>query len=163
MTDDIHVRVGTPEDVHGFMDLTLMGSEENGFIKPDPVKLLHEVWPALNLDGGIVGIIGKPGEPFEGGVLLRTCKLWYSDKVVLEERGVFVHPEYRAAKGGRARKLCEFSKMAAERLNMPLLIGILSNHRTEGKVKLYERVFGKPAGAYWLVGGETGVTNKVEQ
>ena len=63
----------------------------------------------------------------------------------------------------RARKLCEFSKMAAERLNMPLLIGVLSNHRTEGKVKLYERVFGKPAGAYWLVGGETGVTNKVEQ
>ena len=53
--------------------------------------------------------------------------------------------------------------MAAERVNMPLLIGVLSNHRTEGKVKLYERVFGKPAGAYWLVGGETGVTNKVEQ
>jgi hypothetical protein len=160
---EVHVRVGTPEDVHGFMALCLMGSEENGFVKPDPVRLLEEVWPALNRDGGLCGIIGKPGtEDFEGGILLRTTKLWYSDKIVLEERGVFVHPEYRAAKGGRARKLCEFAKAAADKLEMPLLIGILSNHRTEGKVKLYERVFGRPAGAYWLVGGETGVTNKVE-
>ena len=162
-TDDIHVRVGTPDDIHGFMDLCLMGSEENGFVRPEPAKLLNEVWPALNLDGGICGIIGKAGaDHFEGGVLLRTCKLWYSDRVVLEERGVFVHPEYRAAKGGRARKLCEFSKMAAERLNMPLLIGILSNHRTAGKVKLYERIFGQPAGAYWLINGETGITNKAD-
>ena len=163
MSGDIHVRIGTPEDVHGFMDLCVMGSDENGFVQPDPVKLLNEVWPALNLDGGIVGIIGPPGGPLEGGVLLRTCKLWYSDKIVLEERGIFVHPDFRAAKGGRARKLCEFSKFSAEKLGLPLLIGILSNHRTAGKVKLYGRIFGPPAGAYWLVDGKTGVTNKVEQ
>jgi uncharacterized protein YfaA (DUF2138 family) len=83
--------------------------------------------------------------------------------IVLEERGIFVHPDFRAAKGGRARKLCEFSKFSAEKLGMPLLIGILSNHRTAGKVKLYGRIFGPPAGAYWLVDGKTGVTNKVEQ
>ena len=57
-------------------------------------------------------------------------------------------------------KLCEFAKAAAEMLDMPLLIGVLSNERTEGKVKLYERIFGKPAGAYWLLNAETGVTNK---
>lgn len=158
---DIHVRVGTSSDIHGFMELCLQGSEENGFVKPDPVKLLEEVWPALHREGGLCGIIGAPGaEHFEGGILLRTTKLWYSDKIVLEERGVFVHPDYRAAKGGRARKLCEFAKTAADKLEMPLLIGILSNSRTEGKVRLYERVFGKPAGAYWLLGAETGVTNK---
>ena len=158
---DIHVRVGTPDDIHQFMDLCLQGSAENGFVQPDAQKLLAEVWPALNREGGICGVIGKPGaEHFEGGVLLRTCRLWYSDQLVLEERGIFVHPEYRAAKGGRARKLCEFAKAAADKLNMPLLIGVLSNERTEGKVKLYERIFGKPAGAYWLLNAETGVTNK---
>jgi GNAT superfamily N-acetyltransferase len=160
---DIRVRVGTPEDVHQFMDLCLQGSEENGFVQPDAQKLLAEVWPALNRDGGICGVIGTPGaDHFEGGILLRTCKLWYSDQIVLEERGVFVHPEYRSAKGGRARKLCEFAKAAAAKLEMPLMIGILSNSRTEGKVRLYERIFGKPAGAYWLIGAETGVTNKAE-
>lgn len=158
---EITVRVATPEDVHQIMDLCMLASDENGFVQPEPVKLLNEVWPALNLDGGLVGVIGKPGaDHFEGGILLRTCKLWYSDKVVLEERGIFVHPEYRNAKGGRARKLCEFAKTAADKLNMPLLVGVLSNSRTEGKVRLYERIFGKPAGAYWLVGAETGVTNK---
>ena len=158
---DIHVRVGTPDDIHQFMDLCLQGSAENGFVQPDAQKLLAEVWPALNREGGICGVIGKPGaDHFEGGVLLRTCRLWYSDQLVLEERGIFVHPEYRAAKGGRARKLCEFAKAAAEMLDMPLLIGVLSNERTEGKVKLYERIFGKPAGAYWLLNAETGVTNK---
>lgn len=158
---DVHVRVGTPEDVHQFMELCLMGSEENGFVRPDPQRLLDEVWPALNREGGICGVIGAPGaDHFEGGVLLRTCKLWYSDKLVLEERGIFVHPEYRAAKGGRARKLCEFAKTAAEKLGTPLLIGVLSNDRTEGKVRLYERIFGKAAGAYWLINAETGVTNK---
>lgn len=157
---EITVRVATPEDVHGFMDLCLLGSEENAFVKPDPVKLLNEVWPALHLDGGICGVIGEPGSQFEGGILLRTCKLWYSDQLVLEERGVFVHPDFRSAKGGRARKLCEFAKTAASTMKMPLLIGILSNHRTEGKVRLYERIFGQPAGAYWLVNAETGVTNK---
>lgn len=158
---EITVRVATPEDVHGFMDLCMMGSEENAFVQPDPAKLLNEVWPALHLDGGICGVIGEPGaNHFEGGILLRTCKLWYSDAVVLEERGVFVHPDYRSAKGGRARKLCEFAKTAAATMKIPLMIGILSNSRTEGKVRLYERIFGKPAGAYWLVGAETGVTNK---
>ena len=158
---DVHVRVGTPDDVHQFMDLCLQGSAENGFVQPDAQKLLEEVWPALNRDGGICGVIGKPGaDHFEGGVLLRTSRLWYSDKLVLEERGIFVHPEYRAAKGGRARKLCEFAKTAADKLDMPLLIGVLSNDRTEGKVRLYERIFGKPAGAYWLINAETGVSNK---
>lgn len=158
---EVRVRVGTPDDIHQFMDLCLMGSEENGFVKPEPQKLLEEVWPALNRDGGLCGVIGQPGaDHFEGGILLRTCKLWYSNQIVLEERGVFVHPEYRSAKGGRARKLCEFAKIAAEKLEMPLMIGILSNSRTEGKVRLYERIFGKPAGAYWLHNAETGVTNK---
>ena len=158
---DVRVRVGTPEDVHQIMDLCMLASDENGFVRPEPMKLLQEVWPALHRDGGMIGIIGEPGaQHFEGGILLRTCKLWYSDQTVLEERGIFVHPEYRNAKGGRARKLCEFAKMASEKLNMPLLIGVLSNSRTEGKVRLYERIFGKPAGAYWLLNAETGVTNK---
>lgn len=158
---DITVRVATPADVHQIMSLCMLASDENGFVQPEPMKLLNEVWPALHRDGGIVGVIGEPGaDHFEGGILLRTCKLWYSDKIVLEERGIFVHPDYRTAKGGRARKLCEFAKTAAEKLDMPLLIGVLSNSRTEGKVKLYERIFGKPAGAYWLLNAETGVTNK---
>lgn len=156
MTNDLKVRIGTPEDVDSMMSLALSACEENGFIEPNPKKLLAEIWPALNLDRGLIGIIGQSGDTIEGAVLLRIGNMWYSDKPVLEEKAVFIHPEYRSAKGGRASRLCEFSKKAADELGMPLIIGILSNHRTEAKVRMYQRKFGSPAGAFFLYNATTG-------
>jgi hypothetical protein len=82
--------------------------------------------------------------------------MWYSDDRILEEKALFIHPEYRSAKGGRARRLCEFAKRAAEQLEMPLLIGVLSNNRTVAKIRMYERQFGEPNGAFFLYNGRTG-------
>lgn len=156
MADDLGVRIGTPEDVHPMMDLALQACEENGFVDPNPKKLLAEIWPALNLDHGLVGIIQDGGGELEGAILLRVGPMWYSDANVLEERAIFIHPNYRSAKGGRARRLCEFSKKTADTLGIPLMIGVLSNHRTEAKVRLYERQFGKPSGAFFLYNARTG-------
>jgi hypothetical protein len=75
---------------------------------------------------------------------------------------VFVHPDYRAAKGGRARKLVEFAKKVSEKLEMPLMIGVLSNSRTDAKTRLYERQFGNPAGAFFLYGMKTGMLGQQE-
>jgi len=157
MSEDFGVRIGTPEDVHPMMDLALQACEENGFVDPNPQKLLAEIWPALNLDHGLVGIIQDGGGELEGAILLRVGPMWYSDANVLEERAIFIHPDYRSAKGGRARRLCEFSKKTADTLGIPLMIGVLSNHRTEAKVRLYERQFGKPSGAFFLYNARTGV------
>jgi hypothetical protein len=156
MSEDIGVRIGGPEDVHPMMELALQACEENGFVDPNPHKLLAEIWPALNLDHGLVGIIQDGGGQLEGAILLRVGPMWYSDANVLEERAIFIHPEFRNAKGGRARRLCEFSKRAADTLEVPLMIGVLSNHRTEAKVRLYERQFGKPSGAFFLYNAQTG-------
>lgn len=156
MADDLGVRIGTPEDVHPMMELALQACEENGFVDPNPQKLLAEIWPALNLDHGLVGIIQDGGKELEGAILLRVGPMWYSDANVLEERAIFIHPNYRSAKGGRARRLCEFSKKTADTLGVPLMIGVLSNHRTEAKVRLYERQFGKPSGAFFLYNARTG-------
>jgi hypothetical protein len=156
MSEDIGVRIGGPEDVHPMMELALQACEENGFVDPNPQKLLAEIWPALNLDHGLVGIIQDGGGQLEGAILLRVGPMWYSDANVLEERAIFIHPEFRNAKGGRARRLCEFSKKAADTLEVPLMIGVLSNHRTEAKVRLYERQFGKPSGAFFLYNARTG-------
>ena len=156
METDIVVRTGTPEDIISMMDLALSANEENGLFEPSAPKLLGEIWSSLNLHHGIVGIIGKPGETLQAACLLRAEAMWYSDKMCLIERGIYVAPEFRAAKGGRASKLADFAIEASVKLGMPLVIGVLSNQRTEGKVKLYERKFGKPAGAYWIVNGHTG-------
>lgn len=156
MDEKLAVRVGDPNDVDAMMDLALQACDENGFVNPNPVKLLEQIYPALMQDRGLVGIIGNKGEKIEGAVLLRVSKMWYSDQDVLEEKAIFIHPEYRSAKGGRARRLVEFSKEVSDYLKIPLIIGVLSNHRTEAKVRLYERQFGKASGAFFLYNAQTG-------
>jgi hypothetical protein len=151
------IRIGVPEDVHGIMEIATDMWEELGITPPSPQKILGEVWAALHQQDGIIGIIGEPGGPIEGGILLRVGSMWYSDAKVLEERGIFIHRDFRSIKGGRARRLCQFAKNAADSLGLPLLIGILSDDRTEAKARLYERQFGKPVGAFFLYGAKTGL------
>jgi hypothetical protein len=162
MDTEITVRTGMPTDVHAMMDLALAACEENGLTRPNPQKLLSEIWSSLNLHHGIVGIIGEPDRPLEAAVLLRVESQWYSDDLILNERAIFVAPEFRQAKGGRASKLCDFADGAAKELGFPLVIGVLSNHRTEAKVRLYQRKFGPATGAYWIVNGHTGASPPVE-
>lgn len=161
--EPVRVRVATPDEVDAFMDLVLLGAEENSVTPPSPAKILHDVYPALNLDQGIVGVIGPVGGPLEGGVLLRITTAWYTETPTLEERGIYVHPDYRRINGGRsshrvghARCLIEFSKRVSDRLGIPLSIGVLSNQHTEAKVRLYKRLLGEPAGAYFLYNAVTG-------
>ena len=156
MAQEIKVRLGTPLDEEPMLELAIRAWAENGIKNVNPEKMRGMIKPALWLYEGMVGIIGEPGEKIEGAVLLRMGKLWYSDDWLLEEKAIFVDPEYRSAKGGRARHLCEFSKQVADGLGIPLLIGVLSSERTKSKVKLYERQFGEPAGAFFLYGEKTG-------
>ena len=157
------VRLGTPADEAAMLKLALAAWEENGIKDVNPEKMLAMIKPALYLWQGLVGIIGEPRGKIEGAVLLRMTQMWYSDAWMLEEKAIFVDPEFRSAKGGRARRLCDFSKKVADELNLPLIIGVLSNHRTEAKVKLYERSFGPPAGAFFLYNVQTGHADELLQ
>lgn len=156
MIEGIKIRLGTPADETAMLQLALNAWEENGIKGVNPDKMLGMIKPALYLWQGLVGIIGEPGGKIEAAILLRISQMWYSDDWMLEEKAIFVDPEFRNAKGGRASRLCEFSKKVAKDLNIPLLIGVLSTHRTEAKVRLYERQFGSPAGAFFLYNVQTG-------
>lgn len=160
--DGLRIRIATQDDMDSIMELALSACAENGFLNPNPVRLASEIWPALCQDHGICGVIGTPNGIVEGAVLLRIGQMWYSDAQIVEEKAIFIHPEYRSAKGGRARKLCEFSKKVADSLGIPLIIGVLSNNRTEAKVRMYERQFGKPSGAFFLYGAKTGEVPELE-
>jgi hypothetical protein len=147
---ELKVRCATTEDLDQIMTLAMMGTEENGFVPANQNKVLQEIWSALNMHQGVVGAIGEPGEMVEGAVLLRVGGIWYSDAIMIEEKAIFVHPSYRKASGGRAARLAEFSKWFADSLGLPLLIGVLSSHRTEAKVRMYTRIMGPNSGAYWI-------------
>lgn len=163
MNNELKVRIGCPEDVDAVMDIALTCAAENGLTNPNKIKMLQAVWAGLNREGSIIGVIGDTHEYVEAAILLTVESLWYSDEKSLIERAIIVRPEFRSAKGGRAKLLCEFAKKVSGTLELPLLIGILSNHRTEGKVKLYCRQFGESAGAYWIYNGKTGQPNSQEQ
>jgi len=158
MIESAAVQVGTPEDIDQLMALSAEACDENGFVAPKPEMILEQIWSALNQDAGLVGKITASDGTIEGAILLRITKLFYSDQPVLEEKGLFVHPDYRSGKLGRARMLIEFAKSSAKSLDLPLLIGVLSNTRTEAKIRLYERQFGGPAGVFFLYNAKTGVS-----
>lgn len=155
------VRTGTPEDVDEVMRLIMECHHENGFVKANKAKMLDDAWAALTCQGGIAGVIGgQGGTPMEGCVVLRVGKVDYSDDDVLNERLLFVGQPYRRERVGRAKLLAEFAKLAADVLDLPLLIGVLSHHRTAAKVRLYQRVFGEPAGAFFLYNADTRINLK---
>ena len=155
-SEDLMIRLASPQDLDEIMSIAMMACDENGFLNPNPAKIAAEIWPALHQDHGLCAVIGKPNGMIEGFVLLRIGNMWYSDSRVVEEKAIFIHPDFRSAKGGRASKLCEFSKKVADSLGIPLIIGVLSNHRTSAKVRMYERQFGPPSGAFFLYGAQTG-------
>ena len=157
MSDDYKVRVATPEDIHELMEMGIAANDEIGVAKANPQKLLFDIWPMLHRQGGIIGVIGKPGERIEGGIVLKVMSLWYSDEEWLEERIVYVRPEYRHGgrseeEHSRSRKLAEFAKWCADELRIPLVVGISTSVGFKGKAKLYRRFFGEQAGAYFLYG-----------
>jgi hypothetical protein len=158
-TKEPFIRLGMPEDFKEVMELCELATEENGFVNPNMDKVAQEIWAGLNQNYGVIGLVGKPGEKIEAGILIRVGNMWYSDGFVAEEKAIFVHPDYRSAKGLRAQALCNFSKKFADDLGIPLMIGVLSNQRTKSKIRLYERIFGEQAGAYFLYGAKTGKTN----
>lgn len=157
--DEVAVRIGVEVDFNSMMDLAIAATKENAVVPPDINKMANTIWGALIRKTGIVGVIGPVGGKLEGAVLLSMGEMWYSKEMILEEKAIFVDPEYRSAKGGRARKLAEFAKMTATELEIPLAIGVLSSSRTEAKIRLYERVFGEPAGVYFLYGAKTGLSD----
>ena len=160
MTDEaLQIRLATPDDMTEVMRLAVTACEENGFLNASTELLAKEIYPALCQDHGLCAVIGPAStREIQGLVLIRIGAMWYSKSIVAEERCIFIYPQYRSAKGGRARRLCEYSKQVADTLGIPLLIGVLSGTRTAGKCKMYQRIFGEPKGMFFLYGAETAGT-----
>lgn len=154
--DDLQLRVATPDDLTEIMEMAVAAAKENAAFSADQELLLKNVWGPLNQQHGLIGCIGKPNGAIEGMIVLSVGTLFYTNDVCLEEKVMYVRPEYRNARGGRATKLVTFAKSVAKKLGLPLLIGILSNEMTKQKVALYKRELGEPAGAFWIINAETG-------
>lgn len=156
------VRVARAEDHTEIWRLFLQGHRENGQFQLAPEKVDYFLSRALHPEAipewdtgprGAIGVIGDIGS-LEALVFVTIGTYWYSHDRHLEEFLVFVDPECR--KSQHARSLVEWMKLQSDKTGLPLVTGIISNHRTEAKVRLYDRMLPR-AGAFFLYGGKGSV------
>ena len=161
VTTEPLVRTAQPDDEEGIMVLSRLIHQEIGMFNLNEDKVRNMIRPLLYKHLGIIGVVGKK-DNLEAMILLRVATNWYSDTPFLEEMSVFVKPEFRNATVSRVHTMIEFAKKAADGLDLPLMIGVLSNQRTNAKVELYEKHFGVPAGAFFIYGAKTGQPDEAE-
>lgn len=148
MTDH-RVRVATPDDETEVMDLCHALHEENGLFSMDDDRVRGTLRMAFDKKGGLLGVIGDPGQ-IEAMIYMLFAQFWYSTDWHLEELFSYCRPEYR--KSNNARHLIDFAKKCSDEIGLPLMIGIVSNTRTEAKIELYKRQLKKPVGSFFLYG-----------
>lgn len=147
------VRLAKPADAQSLFEIGCSLHEENGLMPISKERCWQAVVRAINKDRMIAGVIGPVGK-LEAAIILTIGQFWYTDYPHLEELAAYVLPAYR--RSNRAKALVEFAKNSASELKVPLLIGIISNNRTEAKIRLYERQLGPRSGAFYLWNGKTG-------
>lgn len=145
MTESV-VRLAAPEDADGIFGLCQALHSENGLFPFSERKVRAMIDRAYNREGAIIGVVGDLGSPV-GSIYLGLSQVVYSDAWGLFEEWNFVLPEHR--RSDYSKRLIAFAKQCSDKMHLPLVIGILSNHRTEAKVRLYERHLEK-AGAYFV-------------
>ena len=149
------VRKATMEDRQQVWRLLLQSHTENGIFPLSPKKVDYLLDRVLSPEiihpmdqgpRGEIAVIGPEGA-LEAMCFVLIGSFWYSDEVHLEELLIYIDPEFR--KSTHAKTLIEWMKTTADCLGIKLFTGVVSNHRTEAKVRLYERQLPK-VGAFFL-------------
>ena len=140
------VRIAEKKDEEQVLKICRNLSEENGMFPMSESKVNAMLQRAFAREGGILGLIGD--DPIEGMVYMLVSSLWYTDEPFLDELFLYVSPEHR--KSRNAIELMNFAKWCSDESGIPLVIGVISNQKTEGKVRLYQRQFKQPAGNFFF-------------
>lgn len=147
MNDTPTVRLATSADEAGLIELCRLMHGENGLFQMSEAKVRARVQNSFRREGGAIGVIG-PHDDICAAVMLELAQLWYTDDWHVADLMVFVHPEHRRSNCIKA--LIDFARTTAVGIGLPMLSGVVSNTRTEAKVRLYQRALGAPVGAFFV-------------
>ncbi len=148
------VRIATRADEPEIIQLLHVMHFENGMMPLDEACANEFFARAFDKKGGIIGVIGQPND-IRAMIYLLVTRFWYTSTNHLEECFNFVRPDMR--KSDYARTLIRFAQKCSDEIKIPLLIGVLTNNRMEGKVRLYRRLLGIPGGAFFVYGANWSV------
>lgn len=135
------VRFAVPADEDGLFEILTLAHADNGLFTMDEGKVRDMIRRATERTGGMIGVIAGP-ERIEGVIMMIMSNYWYTNDTHLEELANFVHPLHR--RSTHAKRLLEFAKWCqrglSKDINIPLLVGILTLHKLEPKMRLYQRM-----------------------
>ena len=140
------VRKAHLADKPQIMEMCEENHRENGQFSLDLGKVEALIDRAFNGGGAIIGVVGK--DAIEGMLVLTIQQFWYTSDWCLEEVQNFVRPEFR--RSTNAKDMIKFGQRCSDELGIPLVIGVVSNERTQAKMELYRRQLGNPVGGYFL-------------
>ena len=146
------VRIAQPDDETDLIVMCRRLHKENGLFSFDEKKVLETIRRCFRRDGVILGVIGSPGE-LKASTCMVFSDFYYTSDWHLAEMWNFVEEEYRSAGLRYAEALIEFGKKCARDVKLPFITGIITNKHMAGKVRLYRRLLGYPAGALFLYNG----------
>lgn len=151
--DPTRVRIAEACDVDELFAMCAEMHSENFVLPMDDTKvrelLVSATRPEIEKRRGIIGVIGDRGA-MEGSIGLVFESTWYSSDLCLFDAWNYVKPEHRSSTD--SHDLIAWAKRISDHFSTPLMIGILSNHRTEAKVRLMRRQLGQPVGAFFMYG-----------
>lgn len=155
--DPTRVRIADNRDVEDLLAMCHAMHDENFVLPMDETKvrelLVSATRPEIDKRRGVIGVIGERGA-LEASIGLVFDSTWYSSDLCLFDAWNYVKPEHRSSTA--SHDLIAWAKRISDHFSTPLMIGILSNHRTEAKVRLMRRQLGQPVGAFFMYGQQTG-------
>ncbi len=140
----------TPSDLPEFMRLFKVMHAENGLFAIDEDCVLETFNRAVKKNEGVIGLIKGPEGDIRAMLMMLITRYYYTTQFHLEELFNFIAPEFRRT--NYADTLLRYAINCQQQLNIPLVIGVLTGHRMEAKVRLYRRRLGMPSGAFFVHG-----------
>jgi len=155
--DATRVRIADAQDVNELFQLCQMMQHENFLLPMDDEKvrevIVDATSPAIEKRHGIIGVIGDAGQ-IEASMGLAFQAPWYSNALCIYDAWNYVSPEFRRTTN--SHDLIAWAKTISDHFCYPLMLGIVSNQRTEAKVRLLRRQLGEPCGAFFAYNSNAG-------
>jgi hypothetical protein len=139
-------------DADGVMACLRVMHEENGLFALAEDRVLKLIRLATDdraplTKRPIIGVIGPPGD-IEATICLMLTQLYYTDEFHLSDLWNFIRPDCR--KKMHISALLQFAKECSDKVGVPLMSGVVSNKRTEAKIRIYQKHFGPCSGAFFV-------------
>lgn len=143
------VRLPGSSEIDAIMAMCRRLHAENGLFSIDENKVKALIQRYYDRNLVILGVIGEP-DRLEGSICLEVANYWYAEDndIYVSEIWNYVEPEHRRSRNAEA--LLRFGMECAEKMGIPLLTGIITNKQMAGKVRLYRRILGIMAGAFFV-------------